>query len=457
MGVSVGQDRPDLRRVLGLWDSVAIIVGVIVGSGIFFAPTAVAQYLPHTGTILCVWLLAGLTALSGALTYAELGARWPHTGGMYVFIRECFGPLPSFIYGWGQLLIARPASVAAISVVCAQYVAFFVPVPTFGIKLLAVTAILIVSIINYLGVRLTSVVQNFLTSIKVLALMLIAVAALVFYRNIGGGTAAEVFPNTLQLSFWSAFGLALVVAFWASDGWSEITNVAGEIRDPARTIPLALLIGTVLIVVLYMLVNGAYLHVLGVSGVQASDRVAADTMIRVLGPLGGSLISIAVVISTLGSLNGTTLTGPRIYFAMAVDGLFFPWAKKVDPKYRSPSIAIALQALLAVPLVITWRFEQLATFFVFVSLIFYALVASAVFRLRRMPGVPAAGGYKTWGYPVTPVFFLLVAAGILINTAVRAPLQAIMTFAILLSGVPVFFLWKGRRKESLISSDRTDA
>jgi APA family basic amino acid/polyamine antiporter len=301
-------------------------------------------------------------------------------------------------------------------------------------------------------VRLTSVVQNVLTAVKVAAVILIAAAGLLLYAPASSVGAGEAAPVLFHMDFWSSFGLALVAVFWTCDGWNEITYVAGEVKEPERTVPKALLIGTLLVLVLYALINASFLRVLGVAGIANSDRVAADAMIRILGPLGGSLTSLVVILSTLGTLNGATLTGPRIFFAMAVDGLFFPWARKVDSEYRTPSTAIALQALMAIPLVITWTFEQLATYFVFISLIFYALAALAVFHLRRSPKAPRPE-YRTWGYPFTPIFFLLVSGGILANTLVRAPLQAIVALAILGAGVPAFYLWK-RRWGSITSSIR---
>jgi len=436
----------ELKRVLRLGDSVAVIIGIIVGSGIFFTPTVTARYLGSYEMVLVVWLLGGVVALCGALTYAELAAAWPHTGGMYVFLRECYGKLPSFLFGWAQLLIIRPSAVAAISVIFAQYLAYFVPVTQTGVKLIAITAILVVSIVNFLGVRLTSVIQNILTSFKLLALIAIALLGL-FFVPFGSVWTDPTPPlsGILDASFLSLAGAALVSVFWTYDGWTEITSVAGEVRDPERTIPRALLIASLIVLVVYMLVNVSYLNVLGLEGMKNSERVASDAMIRVLGPIGGALAAGAVVMSTFGTLNGTALTGPRIFFAMAVDGLFFAWGRKVHPTFRSPSTAIALQAFLGIPLVITWTFDQLTTYFVFISLLFYSACTLAVFRLRSMPDAPKTG-YKTWGFPVTPAIFLLVAFGVLGNTVVTSPLQVIVGGAILLSGIPVFYIWRIARK-----------
>ncbi|HLG19609.1 MAG TPA: amino acid permease [Bdellovibrionota bacterium] len=432
--------RPELRRVLGLWDSVAVIVGIIIGSGIFFTPTSIAKEVGSWGAVLFVWILGGLAALCGSLTYAELATAWPRTGGIFVYLRECFGPLPSFLFGWASLIVIRPSAVAGISVIFATYVAYFIPVPQIGIKLIAVSGILIVSIINYTGVRATSVILNIFTSIKIFTLVAIAFVGLVLFRS-SGAPMGPMLPATFNWSYASAFGVALIGVFWTYDGWVEITNIAGEIREPAKIIPRALLLATVGILTIYTLVNLAYLRVLTLEGVQNSGRVASDTLVRVFGPVGGSLIAVAVIVSTFGALNGTTLTGPRIFFAMAVDGLFFSWARKVSPRYKSPSTAIALEAALAIPLVITWTFDQVATYFVYMFLIFYALSALAVFRLRRMPGAPIPT-YRTWGYPWTTLCFVLVAVGILINTTLRAPVQAGLGLLILGAGVPVYYLWR---------------
>ena len=448
MSVPVKAGKPELTRVLRLWDSVAVIVGIIIGSGIFFTPTTVIRQVPHAGMALLVWIAGGIAALCGALAYSELASAWPKTGGTYVYLRECFNPLISFLFGWANLWIIRPSAVAGISVIFANYVAYFVPLHQTGIKLIAISAILIVSIINYLGVRRTSALQNVLTTIKIFSLLFIAVVGLLFFSRHDVPVSLDSwFPETFQWSYFSAFAAALVGVYWTYDGWVEITNVAGEVLEPGKTIPRALIIAALGITLVYVLVNMSYLHVLSVEGVRASERVASDAMVRVLGPIGGTIIAVAVIISTFGALNGTTLTGPRIIFAMAVDGLFFSWARKINPRYKTPSTAIAMQALLAIPLVATWTFDQVATYFVFMSLIFYSLGTLAIFKLRKMKDLPAVS-YRTWGYPWTPLIFLVFAVGVLINTVVTSVEQAGLGLLILSAGVPVYYVWKRIKERS---------
>jgi basic amino acid/polyamine antiporter, APA family len=426
--------RPELTRVLGLWDCISVIVGIIIGSGIFFAPTAVANELNSIPWILFVWLVGGVAALCGALSYAALSVRWPHTGGMYVFLREAFGPLASFIFGWAELLVIRPAGAAAIAVIFAQYVGYFVQLSQNGVKLVSVLAIVSVSLINYVGVRFTSIVQNTLTALKVGALALFILSIFWHAPALHLSSVASPFETADPISVLSALGVALVSVFWTYDGWNEITLVAGEVKNPERTLPKALIWSSILIMALYLLVNAALFQVMSVQEIRSSEHVITDAITKVFGSAGAVLVTGVVLISTFGSLNGSALTGPRLYFAMAVDGLFFSWAKRIHPIYKTPSTAILLQALMAIPLVLAWKFDELATYFIFVSLLFYNWVTIVVFKVR----VPL------WGYPVTPIVFLLVSTGILVNTLVRSPVQALVGVLAVLLGVPFYQIWKKR-------------
>ncbi len=428
--------RPELKRVLRLWDSIAIIVGIVVGAGIFRTPSDVARELGSNFEVLFLWIVGGIIATCGSLTFAELASTWPRTGGMYVYLRECYGPLTSFLYGWTQLLVVRPSVVAGISVVFAEYVAYFIPLPQGGVKLMAVSAILAVSIINYIGVRTSSLVQKIFTSIKIAGIFLLALLGLFFHHS---GHPILIEPSAFNLPSISAVGAALILIFWTYDGWSEITMVAGEIQEPQKTIPKALLFGSLGVLFLYILVNGAYLNVLGIEGVASSSRVATDTMIELFGAKGGNIIAGIVLISTFSTLNGIALTGPRIFFAMAVEGDFFSWARKIDPKYRTPSTAIALQAFFAIPLVALWKFEQLATYFVFAAQIFYVLCALSVFHLRQKK-IQEGEVYRAWGYPFTPMLFVLVSFGIFVHALITSTPQVMVGFTIMFFGIPIYYL-----------------
>lgn len=443
MNVPKMEARPELTRVLHLRESVAVVVGIVVGMGVFRIPTDVAGQLNAVWPILAIWVIGGAMAFLGSLVYAELASAWPRTGGPYVSLRECLGPLPSFLYGWGQLLVVRPAWLAAIAIIFAEYVSYFLPVTQATTRVIAICAILAASIINYVGIQITSAMQNTLTAVKILALLLIVVVAFAF-TGVSGLRDGPFHPAAWNGSYLSALGAALMLVYWTYDGWSEVTVIAGEIHEPRKTILRALVISCLGVTVLYVLVNLAYLHILTLAGVTRSERVASDAMVQVMGSSGGVVAALLVVIATFGALHSTTLAGSRLFFAMAVDGNFFSWAGRVDQRYRTPSTAIVLQALLAIPLVMMWTVPEMVTCYMFVSFIFHGFAAAALFYLRRMKDAPT-DRYRTWGYPFTPLVFLAVALLLPLNAFFTSFPQAMVGSVVLASGVPTFFVWRKLR------------
>ncbi|MFH1262237.1 MAG: amino acid permease [Pseudomonadota bacterium] len=442
MNVPSAEIRPKLTRMLDVRDSVALVTGVMVGVGIFRIPTEVARELGAVGPILLVWALGGGMSFLGSLIHAELASAWPRTGGIYVSFRECFGPLTSFLFGWGQLLIVRPAWLAVIAIVFADYMEYFLP-PDGGSTgaLIAICAILAASIVTSVGVQVKGKLQNRLTVVKVAALLLIVVSALL----VAGGSGFHP-PGAIDRFVWdrsglSAMGAALVMIYWTYDGWSELSMVAGEIETPGKTIHRSLILGCAGVTALYLLVNIAFLNVLSVPGVAGSRHVASDVMVRLLGPFGGILMAALLVVATFGALNSTALAGSRLFFTMAVDGNFFSWARRVETAVRTPIAANVIQALLAIPLIWFWSLAEIVTCYIFVSLLFHLGAVLALVCLRRKADV-SPERYRAWGHPFTSIVFAGGTAALLGNICIRSFSQAAVGSLVLLSGIPVFLIWK---------------
>jgi basic amino acid/polyamine antiporter, APA family len=432
-------DRDPLPRRLGIWSAAAILVGTTIGSGIFRVPSTVAAEVGTVGAIALLWVVGGVVALFGALTLAELAVLFPRSGGIYVFLRETYGPLAAFLFGWTELLVIRPSALGAIAMLFAEYVREFVPLSDGGVRLTAAGAILLLAMTNVRSVAWGAAVQNVSTAAKVLALTGLAILAFVFGRGGGGALGTGDFSMT-PLS-WGGFGVALIAVMWAYDGWADLTFVAGEVRDPGRALPRALLGGTAAIVVIYLAVNAAYLHLLPVSAMAGRPLVAADAARRIFGEAGAAVVAAMVLTSAFGALNGAMMTGPRVFFAMADDGLFFRPVAAVHPVYRTPWIAIALAAFLGISYLSIRTFEQLADSFILGIWPFYALAVGAVFLLRRRePELPRP--YRTVGYPVVPLVFLAASLLMLLNALAERPLSTLLGFGIILAGIPVFYLWK---------------
>jgi amino acid transporter len=420
------------------------VAGLIIGSGIFRVPSSVAADAGTVGAIALLWVLGGLVALFGALTLAELAVLFPRSGGIYVFIREAYGPLPAFLFGWTELLVIRPSALGAIAMLFAEYVRVFVPLGDGQVRLVAAAVILLLAAANIRSVRWGAAVQNASTAAKVLALSGLAILAFVLGD---GATGSFASPISFSPTSWGGFGIALVAVMWAYDGWADLTFIAGEVRDPGRTLPRALLGGTLTVVVIYLLVNAAYLFVLPVIEMPDRPLVAADAARKIFGGAGAGIVAGMVLVSAFGALNGAMMTGPRIFFAMADDGLFFRPIAAVHPRWRTPWAAIALAAFLGVGYVSIRSFEQLADSFILGIWPFYALAVGAVYTLRRRrPDLERS--YRTVGYPVVPFIFLAASLAILGNALVQQPASTGFGFGVILLGIPVFYAWQGWRERS---------
>jgi basic amino acid/polyamine antiporter, APA family len=438
-----------LPRRLGMWSAVAVLVGSTIGSGIFRSPAGIADKLPGPLPLLAIWVTGGVFVLCGALTLAEVAGAFPRTGGVYVFIRESWGRLPAFLFGWSELVIIRAAALGAIATTFSEY---FLRVLGHDPRLLpysryvhyiAAASILSTATFNYVGLKWGSLVQNLTTLAKTGALLLIVVFALVMGLPETGGHYTPAIPAG---SFdFARFGLALVSVLWVYDGWADVSFVGGEVKDPERNLPRVLILGTLIIIALYALANLAYLAVLPVSEIRHSKLVAADVADRLMGPIGVTFVSIAVMISAFGTLNGSVMTGSRILFATAADGLLFKPIARVDRRFQTPSVAIWLSATLGVIFVLAGTFEQLADTFVTAIVPFYALAVAAIFIFRRRSDYHPP--FRVPGYPVVPAIFIvatiLLLGNAIVDPASRMPTLAVM--GVILLGIPVFFLTKSRR------------
>lgn len=431
----------DLPRKLGLLDAMSIVVGISIGGGIFLVPNLVARELKSAAAILLVWAFAGLISFFGSLACAELGAMFPLTGGQYVFLREAYGPLIGFLCGWSMFLVARTAQVAWMAVTMALYVSYFVPLSSLQSKLLGLAAIALFTTINYLGVKAGAMVQKIFTLAKVGGLLVIIVSAFLW----SGKAAPHLAWNVGSFSL-SSFGVALIACVLAYDGWVQLSFVAGEIRNPQRNVVLALAGGTAIIIAIYLLANLAYLRVLPIPDIAASDHVGASVAERIMGAGGGSLVSLIILISIIGTLNGCFLTSPRIYFAQARDRLFFRKFGEIHPRYETPGFAIAAQGLWAVVLLVSGSYESLVDYAMFAVWLSYGMMVAGVIVLRqRQPELPRP--YKMWGYPVTPILFLAITAWFLINMLWTRPVPSLAALALVGAGIPVYLRW-GRTQSS---------
>jgi basic amino acid/polyamine antiporter, APA family len=432
-----------LKRQLGLWSAVAVLIGSTIGSGIFRSPAGIADKLPGPLPLMAVWVAGGLFALCGALTLAELSGEFPATGGMYVFIREGWGRLPAFLFGWAELVLIRAASLGAISTTFSEYllrVLGFDP----GVKpysdwvhYVAAVAIVLTATFNYVGVRWSSLVLNLTTLAKYGGLLfIIGVAFFLGLPRTGGHYTPAAPAGSFHIA---AFGLALVSVLWAFDGWADLSFVSGEVKDPRRVLPRAIIIGVIAVIAIYLLANLAYLAVMPVGEIRTSKLVAADVAQRLIGAPGVVFVAVTVMLSTFGTLNATLLTAPRVFFAMANDGLFFRRVAAVHPRFGTPSIAILLAAALGVVFVLLRTFEQLADTFVTAIVPFYALAVAAIFVVRKRPDYDPP--FRTPLYPIVPALFILATFFLLGNALLDATSRwpTLVVLAIILLGVPVYY------------------
>jgi amino acid transporter len=439
-----------LERRIGLWTAVAILVGSTIGSGIFRSPAGIATRLPGPLPLLTIWVVGGLFALCGALTLAEATSAFPRTGGVYAFIKEAWGRLPAYLFAWSELVMIRAAALGAISTTFAEYLIRVTGhdprmAPFSGyVHWLAAGAILFAGIVSYTGVRRAGAVVNLMTSAKVLGLLVIIVAALAIgLPSTGGHYIPPVPPGSFSIA---AFGLALVSVLWVYDGWADVSFVAGEVKDPVRNLPRVLIIGTLGIILIYLLANLAYLAVLSVDEIAASPLVAADVAQRIMGRPGAVFVSVVVMISTFGTLNAVMITGPRVIYATAADGMLFKPLAKVHPKYGTPHVSIGTVTAIGVVFVLMGTFNQLADAFVTSIVPFYALAVASVFAFRRRPDYKP--GFRVPLYPMVPLLFILSTI-FLLGNAIVDPSSRWATLGVLggiVAGIPVYYLTVGRRQ-----------
>ncbi len=430
-----------LPRTLGLRDLILLTIGSVIGSGIFLVPGGV---LRQTGGFivpaLLVWLAGGILSLLGALTYGELGAMKPQSGGLYVYIRDGFGRLPAFLFGWTLFFVIASGAVATLSVAFGAYLGEIVPLSPGAEKLIAVLMIAAVALVNVMGTRTSANVQNWTTLVKASAILLMSAALLWLGRGFTGA-GATLLPAHYDASLASGFGLAMIGVLWAYEGWQFVTYCAGEVKDVQRTFPLALLTGTASLIGIYLIANVAYLAALGPTGVMSSNRLAATAVSTLISPAAAKLITITILISMFSAANGVTLTASRVFFAMARDRLFFQRLAEVHPRFQTPAFAVIAGAIWSAILAVTGTFEQLLTYVVFIGWIFYALAAASIFVYRRrMP--EAVRPYLVPGYPVTPLLFIAAAGALVLNTIATQPARAGIGLGIVLLGAPAYLVWR---------------
>lgn len=419
-----------LARELGVRSALGVVVGTTIGSGIFRVPSLVAAETGSTPGIVAVWILGALLSLCGAVTLAEAAARHPRSGGIYVFLREAYGPRVAFLFGWTQLILIRPSALGAIAMIFASYLADFVPLGPTDVRLVAVAAIVAVSAVNARSLRWSAAFENATVCVKVLALASLAVLALAV-----SGPAPSVDPSVAPMPHWSGYGVALVAVLWAYDGWADLTFMAGEVRAPWRTFPRALIGGVVTVMVVYLLVNAAYLRILDVGEMAGSSMVAAAAAERIAGGAGSRILAALVVVSTLGALNGAMMTGPRVFFAMAADGHFPRRLAAVHARWGTPWASIALAAGLGVGYVSVRSFEQLAAGFVLGIWPFYALaVAAVVLERRRHSERPSP--YEAPLHPLLPALFLVASVGLIVSALIETRGVTLVGFALIALGLP---------------------
>jgi len=465
MNESLPKQSQGLIRQLGLFDSTMLMVGIVIGSGIFLTTGIMAQSLPSSGMILLAWVVGGLITLAGALTYAELGAAMPLAGGQYIYLREAFGPLSGFLFGWILFLVTMSGSIAALGVAFAEYFGYFFPtlsteVTAFSAEIslfnksfnynlsmgqiVAVAVVVLLSTFNYIGVIFGKIIQNVLTVIKIGTLLVFIIAGFAVNKE----TAMNFSLNPSGLSLGQliiGFGVALVAITWAFDGWNNITYAAGEIKNPKRSLPFSLIAGTLIITVLYVLTNYVYFIALPIDQITGVVRIAEKATTTLHGSTSAGLLSAAVLISVFGALNGAIFVGARVYYAMAVDKLFFKRVARVHPRFKTPALAIFIQTVWSCILTLSGTFEQLFMYVVFVTVLFYILTAFSVFTLRKKnPDLPRP--YKTWGYPVVPIIFIIASSGILLNTLVEKPVESVAGLGFTIVGIPVYYFWRRKSK-----------
>jgi APA family basic amino acid/polyamine antiporter len=432
---------PTLVRRLGLWSSIGLVIGITIGGGIFRTPAGIAARVPDPVWMLSVWVIGGVIVLCGALAFAELAASMPETGGMYVYLREGWGRPYAFLYGWAQLVLIRAAALGGISSVFGEYLLRSIGIDPaqspVAADYLAAGAIIFAAVTNIIGVQFGALLAGLSTIAKFGALTFLVLAAFALGGD-SGGSWGHLASNAAPINA-GLYGLSLISVMWAYDGFADLTFASGEVKDPQRNLPRAIIIGTLMIIAIYLSANVAYLYINPIEKVQSSRLIAADTMVALFGQIGVAVISVVVMISTFGSLMGSMVASPRIFFAMADDRLFFKQIAAVHPTFRTPWVAIALAGVLGVGMVMTQTFEQLTDTFVLAMWPFYGLSVAAIYRLRRsQPHLSRP--YKVVGYPFVPAVFIATSLYLVVNALLTDPKWTSITFAVVLAGLPVYWL-----------------
>jgi len=447
---TVSQNKePRLARVLGLRDLTLLVVSTVIGSGIFVVPGSVLSSVHNSQkAALTVWLAGGILSLLGALTYGELTAMKPDTGGIYIYIRDCFGPFPAFLFGWTLFFVISNGSIAALSVAFSQYLGEFASMSPVLQKCVSIAMIAAIGLVNVWGTRRSVSLQNVTTLLKVTAIIFMAGILVVF-----GAYHGRIFhePDVVAKgSLLSEFMVAMVSVLWAYEGWQWATFNAGETIDPQRNYPRAFFLGSAILIGVYLIANVGYLSALGPNGVAHSHRVAVQAVLTAVGTIPAKAVAVAILISILSAANSVLLTASRVYFAMARDGLFFKRLGTVHPFFGTPVFSILAGTVWESLLAGIGAFDQLLTYVVFVGWIFYALAAASIFVYRtKEPGAPRP--YKVPGYPYTPAIFIIAAAMLVVNTIVMYPIRGVIGLAIACLGAPAYLLWTGGRKNTLCS------
>jgi APA family basic amino acid/polyamine antiporter len=420
-------------------DLVLMIAGTVIGSGIFLVPGAVLRAVGNSVPVaLMVWLVGGVLSLLGALTYGELSAMKPQAGGLYVYIRDCFGPFPAFLFGWTMFFVISAGSVATLAVAFGNYLGEFVQLSPLQIKIAAILMISVITVVNVVGTRQSANLLNVTTAIKVGAILSFGTVLLWRGTHSAFGDANSTIGQTPGIV---GFGLAMISVLWAYEGWQYVTYTAGETVNPQRVFPLAFLIGTAALIAIYIFANLGYVAALGASGVAGSTRVAASALGVVVSHGAGKLVAVAILISMFSAANAIILNAPRVYYAMARDGLFFVSLSRVHPRFGTPALAVCAAAIWSAVLAASGTYEQLLTYVVFIGWMFYALAAASIFIYRkRFPDL--ARPYRVPGYPFTPALFIVAALTLVINTIATQPTRAVIGLGIVFLGAPAYLLWR---------------
>ncbi|HVN76149.1 MAG TPA: amino acid permease [Thermoanaerobaculaceae bacterium] len=456
MDETPSERSPQLIRGLGPWDGALLTIGAMVGTGIFITTGDIAKSLPYPGLILLVWFLSGLLTLAGALTYAELGTMFPRAGGMYHFLREAYGPLPGFLYGWTCFLVIMSGGIAAIAVGFAEYLGVFLPffstqhvllaVPVgpwrwtlSGGQVAAAAAIAVLTVINYVGLKEGAWVQNLLTIVKIGAV--VGFAALGFFA-VPQAQAAVAAP-AVSTGLVAAFGIGMIASLWSYDGWYGLALSAGEVRDPGRNLPRGLAWGTAAVIAMYMLLNVVYLRALPLAAMASTPRIGEDAAAALFGAGGARVVSLLVVVSAFGCLAATILYSARIYLPMAQDGLFFRALGDVQPRFRTPGHSLLAQGVWSIVLTVSGTYSDLYTYAMFAAVLFHVATGATVFVLRRTrPDMPRP--YRVWGYPWVPVLFIAASGFLVVNTLAASPVASLWGLGLVALGLPAYAYWRRR-------------